>query len=238
LKGALSRGLAVAGVLLALLAACGGSEEAEPGAPPAEPGSPPAEPATPPAEVAPAPTPTEGAVPWPLPDNPAELAEAAGLELQTREFFFLHVHAHLDVFVNGELVGIPGGIGVLITDPGVQSGEVNGAPAYGGIEVCEEPCISPVHTHDNTGVIHTESPENRLNHLGQFFTEWDVQLDEECVGGYCEPEASIAVYVDGEPYEENPADIELSDLRQITIVIGTPPAEVPSSYDWAGSGSA
>jgi hypothetical protein len=225
--------LALLGVaVLSLAAACGGGSDS------AEPAAPPAAPAPPPAEVAPAPTPAEGAVPWPLPDNPAELAEAAGLELQRREFFFLHVHAHLDVFVNGEPVEIPGGIGIVTTDPGVQSGEVNGAPAFGGIEVCEEPCISPVHTHDNTGVVHTESPENTLNHLGQFFTQWDVRLDEECVGGYCAPDANIAVYVDGEPFEENPADIELADLRQITIVIGTPPDTIPTSYDWAGSGSA
>lgn len=229
--------LALAAVVLALVAACGGSaDEPEPSAVPADP--PTEAPGESPVEVDPAPTPTEGAVPWPVPANPAELAEAAGLELQRREFFIFHVHAHLDVFVNGEPVDIPAAIGIDITDPGVQSGEVGGAPAYGGIEVCEAPCISPVHTHDNTGIVHTESAENRLNLLGQLFTEWDVRLDEECVGGYCRPDASIAVYVDGELYEENPADIELEDLRQITIVIGTPPADVPSSYDWAGSGSA
>jgi len=137
--------------------------------------------------------------------------------------------------VNGEPVEIPAAIGIDITDPGVQSGEVNGAPAYGGIEMCDEPCISPVHTHDNSGIIHTESTERRLNLLGQFFTEWDVRLDEECVGGYCRPDASIAVYVDGEPYEGNPAEIELRDLREIAIVIGTPPAEIPSGYDWGSA---
>jgi len=228
----------VACLVLALAAACGGSSEPEPAAsppePPAEvPAAPPAaSPAVPPAEVGPAPTPTEGAVPWPLPTTPAELAEAAGFELQRREFLIFHVHAHLDVFVNGEPVGIPGGIGIVTTDPGVQSGEVNGAPAYGGIEQCDEPCISPVHTHDASGIIHTESAERRLNLLGQFFTEWDVRLDEDCVGGYCRPEANIAVYVNGDPYEGNPSDIDLRDLREIPIVVGTTPAEIPSGYDW------
>jgi hypothetical protein len=232
----LSRLLVVACLVLALAAACGARDEPEPAASPAEPST--EAPAAPPSEVAPAPTPTEGAVPWPVPTNPAELTEAAGLELQRQEFLIFHVHAHLDVFVNGEPVDVPAGIGIDITDPGVQSGEVNGAPAYGGIEQCDEPCISPVHTHDNAGVIHTESTERKLNKLGQFFTEWDVRLDEDCVGGYCRPEANIAVYVDGEPYEGNPAEIDLRDLREIAIVIGTPPAEVPSEYDWNGSGSA
>jgi hypothetical protein len=62
-----------------------------------------------------------------------------------------------------------------------------------------------------------------------------VQLDENCVGGYCRPDANIAVYVDGEPYEGDPADIELRDLREIAIVIGTPPAEIPACYDWGSA---
>ena len=259
----LGRLLALAALVLALAAACGGSDEpaASPPAPPAEaPAEPPAEPpaetgaappaetgseppaeapaeppAEPPADIPPAPTPAEGAAPWPVPDNPAELAEAAGLEFQRREFLIFHVHAHLDVYVNGEFMPVPAAIGIDINDPGVKSGTINGAPAYGGIEMCEQPCISPVHTHDNSGIIHTESTQRVLNTLGEFFIEWDVQLDENCVGGYCRPDANIAVYVDGEPYEGDPAEIELRDLREIAIVIGTPPAEVPSGYDWGSA---
>jgi hypothetical protein len=188
-----------------------------------------------PAEIAPAPTPEEGAAPWPAPPNPMELTREAGFEPQRREFLQFHLHAHLDVFVNGEPVLVPAGIGIAIDDPGVQRGEVGGAPAYGSIRLCEEPCISPVHTHTISGVIHTESLLQRINRLGEFFVEWDVALDESCVGGYCEPEATIQVFVDGLPYEGNPADIELTDLREIAIVIGTPPAEIPAAFDFTGA---
>lgn len=82
--------------------------------------------------------------------------------------------------------------------------------------------------------MHTESLDQTPNRLGQFFTEWGVALDESCVGGYCKPETSVAVYVDGEPYEGDPADIDLTDQKEIAVVIGTPPAVIPSSFDFSG----
>jgi hypothetical protein len=180
----------------------------------------------------PAGQPAEGAAPWPAPPNPLELTKEAGLEPERKESLIFHVHAHLDVFVDGKPVTVPAGIGINTADPGVQHGTLeDGSEAYGGIELCDQPCISPVHTHDDSGVVHTESAFHRLNHLGQFFTEWGVRLDADCVGGYCKPDTSVAVYVDGEPYERDPADIELEDGREIAIVIGTPPAEIPKSWN-------
>ena len=60
-----------------------------------------------------------------------------------------------------------------------------------------------------------------------------MALSAECVGGYCSPDASIQVFVDGESFYGNPADIQLTDQREIAIVIGTPPAEVPSLFPTA-----
>src|SRR5687767_13720340 len=108
-------------------------------------------------EQPPAPTPADGAAPWPAPNDPLERIEAAGLEPATHEFLDYHVHAHLDVFVNGEAVEVPAAIGIDITDPGVRVFESDLGTGYGGIEECEDPCISPLHTHDPNGVIHTES---------------------------------------------------------------------------------
>ena len=68
------------------------------------------------------------------------------------------------------------------------------------------------------------------NRLGQFFTEWDVRLDSSCVGEYCDPETTIAIYVDGKVNEGDPREIELSDGREIAIVIGSAPDEIPSEF--------
>jgi hypothetical protein len=172
-------------------------------------------------------------VDWPAPGDPNALARKAGLEPGRKETLIHHVHAHLDVFVDGESVLVPAGIGIEIDDPGVKRG--TDPVAYGGIEECDEPCISPLHTHDESGVLHTESATEEDNTLGQFFTEWDVKLDESCVGEFCRPGDEIAVYVDGEPYEGDPREIALTDGKAIAIVIGDPPAEIPSTYDFSNA---
>jgi hypothetical protein len=182
-----------------------------------------------------APTPAKDAAPWPAPADPMKLTEDAGLTPETHEFVFLHVHAHLDVFVNGEPVPVPAGIGIDIDNPSVKRFKAtDGSIGYGGISPpCAKPCISPLHTHFQDGVLHTEAKENQFNTLGEFFTEWAVRLDRKCVGGYCKPMAPITIYVDGTPDTGDPRQIKLEDRREIAIVIGSPPAEIPSSF---GSG--
>ena len=114
--------------------------------------------------------------------------------------------------------------------------EPDGSVSYGGIEVCAVACISPLHTHYPTGILHTESATPEPNTLGQFFIEWGVELSDTCVGTYCGPEP-IAIYVNGEPFDGDPRAIELTDQKEIAIVIGTPPAEIPSTADFSGIGA-
>jgi hypothetical protein len=181
-------------------------------------------------------TPASGGAPWPAPTDPMAMTRAAGLVPERSESLFFHVHAHLDVFVNGERVLVPAGIGIAIHDPGVNTSTTALGVGYGGITGCASPCISPLHTHFPTGVIHTESATVQPNRLGQLFTEWGVRLDSTCVGGYCSPAARAVVLVDGNRFPGNPADIELADQREIAIVIGSLPSQVPSSYDFSSGG--
>jgi hypothetical protein len=148
------------------------------------------------------------------------------------------VHAHLDVFENGQKVTVPAGLGIDIDNPGVHdfpdTPPGSGETGYGGIDPpCDTPCISPLHTHDVSGIIHTESATRKYNTLGQLFTEWNVKLDENCVNTYCKPDTDIAFYVDGKPYTRDPRAIPLTNLEEIAIVIGTPPAEIPSQGDFS-----
>src|SRR6266516_4942863 len=93
--------------------------------------------------------------PWSAPADATAAVAAAGLPMLGEEGTALHIHAHLDVIVNGNPVQAPADIGV---DDARQK-------------------ISPLHSHDTTGVIHIESP-NKTDAftLGQFFTEWDGSL--------------------------------------------------------------
>lgn len=182
--------------------------------------------------VAPAPTPKTGAAPWPAPKDPMQLARAAGLTPELYEHLAYHVHSHLDVYVNGKHVTVPAGIGIDVKDPAVLHGPApDGTTAYGGITRCPKVCVSPLHTHADTGVLHTETTTPTPNRLGQFFVEWGVRLDKRCVGGYCKPD-SIAIYVEGKRYARDPRQIELFNRREIAIVIGTPPKRIPST--WTG----
>jgi hypothetical protein len=133
------------------------------------------------------------------------------------------------VFVNGAAVRVPAGIGINIHDPGVHSSLLaDGTTAYGGIQRCAQPCISPLHTHDDSGILHTESSSPVPNRLGQFFIEWGVRLTPACVGSYCRP-TSIKVFVDGQPFAGDPRTIQLTDSKEIAVVIGIPPKTIPST---------
>lgn len=177
------------------------------------------------------PTPVATVTPWPAPPNALALplAQKAGLVLEKKEFLLYHVHAHLDVFLDGKKVLVPAGVGIDITDPGVKSSK--NPVSYGGIKECTNPCISTLHTHAEDGVLHTESKKSEPNTLGQFFIEWDVKLDANCVGEYCSPAKAVAVYVNGKRFTGDPATIELTNKTEIAVVIGaTPAGGVPSKF--------
>jgi hypothetical protein len=174
-----------------------------------------------------------GRHPLARPPDPLERTVAAGLEPAPKEHRTNHVHAHLDVFVDGQAIVVPAGIGINIDDPDVRTfDEPDGSVSYGGIELCAKPCISPLHTHFATGIIHTESASSEPNALGEFFSEWGVALSDSCVGEYCSPKP-IAFYVNGEPHTGDPSTIELTDHKEIAIVIGTPPPQIPSTADFS-----
>jgi hypothetical protein len=160
------------------------------------------------------PTTTSGrtsAPPWPAPANPSQLVAAAGLPMLGEEGTVLHIHAHLDVIVDGKPVAVPADIGV---DESTHH-------------------ISPLHTHDTTGVIHIESPTQAEFTLGQFFIEWQVSVSASNIGGLtADPNHLFKAYVNGQPYAGNPADIVLKAHDEIALVYGSAAqqANPPASY--------
>ncbi len=203
-------------VLIALLAACACSVKVK---------------VTPSYSAPPAPVPTTGAPPWPRPSDTLARATRVGLVPQRKESFTFHIHSHLDIFVNGQALTVPSGLGIDITDPGVHHGALGGGGmAYGGISLCAKPCISPLHTHEPNGIVHVESPGQQDYKLGQFFAVWGTRLNSLCVGAFCSPDAKIATFVNGKRSDGNPADIVFADHEEIAIVIGSPPTKIPATY--------
>lgn len=149
--------------------------------------------------------------PWPAPADASAQVGAAGLPMLGAEGTVEHIHAHLDVIIDGQPVVVPANLGI-----DGSTGE-----------------LSPLHTHDTTGVLHIESPVQATFSLGQLFTEWQVSLSDSQIGGLHAGDGKVlAAYVNGKPVTGNPAAIVLHAHDEIAIVYGTPAqqASPPSSY--------
>ncbi|HEY9425965.1 MAG TPA: hypothetical protein VIR34_02330 [Gemmatimonadaceae bacterium] len=117
-----------------------------------------------------------------------------------------HIHVHLSLYVNGEQLAIPPGIGVK--DPQLSNGFVIAGS-----------CFYWLHTHDATGIIHVEPPTAIEANLGQLFDIWGQPLSTTGVAGY---NGAVTVLVDGEKYTGDPRAIVFETHKQITLEVGTP----------------
>ena len=101
-----------------------------------------------------------------------EITMSCTLDMYT-EF---HIHPNLAIMVNGERQEVPPNIGVT----------------FG--------CMHPIHTHDNTGEIHVDSPVQRDFPLGDFFAVWEKTFNKDRVlDSQVDAEHEIVMTVNGAP---------------------------------------
>jgi len=177
-------------------------------------------------------TPGYEAVAIPIGPKLATLANAAtgqtvdGVQCQAGEQLVSHVHTHLTIFVNGKAQVIPYGIGV----PGAEAVQTPDGPF-----VETGSCFYWLHTHQEDGIIHVESPSTSLSFtLGQFFAEWGIPLNATQVGPatgkltvfFAAPGKKVGIY------KGNPADLPLGDHYQIQIDVGTPIVKPVNVTNW------
>ena len=127
-----------------------------------------------------------------------------GIECDTTEYFTFHVHAHLDIFVDGHPLTVP---------------------AFIGIE--DRSCLYWLHTHTPDGVIHIESPQERGFTLGQFLDIW-----QSTSTGMPPSDKDPIIYVNGQPVTTSLKDTPLHAHDEIALVYGTPPTNIPSFYQF------
>jgi hypothetical protein len=103
-----------------------------------------------------------------------------------------HVHAELMVYVNGKKTTVPANLGI---DP-------------------QGRFISPIHTHDTTGIVHIESEKYYPFTLGEFMNVWGVEFTKNQLGGYKVGNGNVLqLWVDGKQiadpvnYKMKPHDI-------------------------------
>ncbi len=135
-----------------------------------------------------------------------------------------HVHTHLTIFVNGTARQIPYGIGIA---PPRQLQQSSTGPFVTGGS-----CFYWLHTHADDGIIHIESPTNRVYTLGDFFDIWRQPLGPNQVGP---AKGKVTAFYNGRLYEGNPRDIPLGSHHQIQLDVGTP-LVAPETVSFSGTG--
>jgi hypothetical protein len=174
---------------------------------------------TTPAVVLPDPDSLDGmmkAQPWPNNTDqlPARLAELNLPELSDVAGA-LHHHIQLYIYVDGQPVTVPANIGLSTQ------------------------AASPLHTHDDTGLVHVESADpNFAPVLGQFMDVWGVYFTNSCLGDQCNHgDQQLRVYENGQLYTGDPTLMPLQDLTAVVITFGTEaqrPKNMPSAFPTAG----
>jgi len=173
---------------------------------------------------APTPTPTPiqlveagitGTLTWPKGDTATggQGQQVAGLNCLKQLAEPFHHHVQLSIFVNGQQLAVPFGVGMY--QPG------GGKSGY----IYHQTCLYFVHTHDRTGVIHIESKIDQPYTLGTFFKLWGEPLSSTQIAEFTGP---VSVYVNGTLDTTDPiASVPMAPGSDITLVIGQAPDWIP-----------
>ncbi|MBI4181785.1 MAG: hypothetical protein HY520_02355 [Candidatus Aenigmarchaeota archaeon] len=139
--------------------------------------------------------------PAPLPGRPPLLFFALlGVVLAALASFALgvggrqpvHWHAELALYVNGERIPVPAGVGL----------EGN----------------APIHTHAPDNTLHIETPFPERATLGSFFDTWGVVLTPDCFFQYCGED--LVMEVNGQPSQDfGSYPLRNGDLVVISVIV-------------------
>jgi len=130
-----------------------------------------------------------------------------------------HIHTHLAVFKDGQMLVVPQHIGIP------QTVDINGNTS--------DKCNYDIHTHDPSGVLHVETPTAKNFTLGDAFAIWGQPLSTTNVAGLTGQPIRFFINDNGDvrEYVGDPTQISLRSHRAITIQVGTPVAKLPT-YVW------
>jgi hypothetical protein len=133
-----------------------------------------------------------------------------GVQCAPSEQIAYHIHAHLQVYVDGQPRLIPAAIGLV--GPAVQ--QTPAGPFYGA-----QKCYYWLHTHTTDGIIHIESPTKRIYTLGNFFDEWNQPLTADQVAA---SKGKVTAFLNGKRWKHNPRSVPLESHFQVQLDVGHP----------------
>lgn len=132
----------------------------------------------------------------------SNFATIDGIPCETQEYTTFHIHAHMDIFSNGQHVGIPAQIGL------------------------ENTCLYWLHTHTSDGIIHIESPKQKDFTVGQFFNIWKATNKGFPTSGTPE------IFVNGNLVSTSMSDTVMHAHDEIVLAYGDVPQNMPSFYQF------
>ena len=142
--------------------------------------------------------------------KPTPVLAVDGIPCERSESVAFHTHTHLDVFIDGNPHPLPANVGIMV-----------------------DKCLYWLHVHSNDGIIHEEAPRSMTFTLGQLMDIWNQTVPDNLLSSSLSTKP-ISVYINGMKVEQQYRDVILSSREQITLVIGTSPALIPSTYPSSG----
>src|SRR6266480_2388222 len=111
-----------------------------------------------------------------------------------------HIHAHLTIWINGVKVPVPQGIGIA----------------------SDSSCLYWLHTHDNSGVIHIESPNAAPLNLQDFLDIWGQVFSTNGYHNELALSAGWTIYVNGKPVTGGFNKVVFQPHMVITLAYNSP----------------
>ncbi|CUR52182.1 conserved exported protein of unknown function [Nitrosotalea devaniterrae] len=130
-------------------------------------------------------------------------ASIGGIPCETQEYTTYHIHAHLDIFVNGQHTQVPAQIGL------------------------ENTCLYWLHTHTPDGIVHMESPKERDFTLGEFFDIWKATGS-----GFPTATNGPEIFVNGVLVSTDLSSTKMNAHDEIVLVYGDVPQGMPTFYQF------
>ncbi len=145
-----------------------------------------------------------------------------GVQCQSIAQLAYTAYAHLQVYVEGRSVALPGGIGLV----GVKTKATSH-----GLLFTPKTCMYWLHTRAADGIIQVQSPVRRAYTLGVLFKIWNQPLSSDQIAT---AHGHITATVNGRRWSGDPSAIPLTEHEDIQIAVGTP---VPpyAAVDWVGT---
>lgn len=135
-----------------------------------------------------------------------------GIYCDTLEQTVYHIHAHVSIYINGKLSSVPQYVGIA----------------------SDGSCYYWLHTHDSSGVIHIESPDQHTYTFGNFLDEWSAHFSSLGYPAELDFTTGWKVWVNGQPYTGSFRNIPLTAHALITMAYDSPGVKPDTTYAWNG----